>query len=606
VGASSLVEHWDGSAWTQQSADSPGPNGQSVSGLTALPGNEVWAVGDQFPNGTTETTMTEHFQLPPPTGVTAATAGDQAATVSWTAPACAGGFAITGYQVTAWDGCGPQMTFPAASSPFTFNGVTNGSPFTFTVQAVSASLGAETASAPSAAVIPTGTTVPAALTACSTKQYQYSSPDPTNFTNIDATNLTLSVTPAVASYAIISGNADLWTANAGLNQDIGISVSGGTFSTGTVVGWKESGGFAGTFSPNAAAVQTVVTLAAGTAYTVKLQWKSNKALPGALMVAGAGPLAGGGQAFSPTRLNMRLVPVSAATVVTVSQTKQYTLAGSDGTTWRDIDSTGLSVSVPVASDSIAVISGNADLWTANAGFNQDIAINVDGTLGPWKESGGFAGTFSPNAAFVQGVVPLTAAGSPHTLKLQWKTNKPASGATIVAGAGPWPSAGTFSPTRLTVALLPSASVLGGAGTVQYNLPNSDGAGWTPIDATNLKFATSPAAGNYSYAITGNADLWTANAGFNQDVGIFISGGVYGSGTLVAWKESGGFAGTFSPNAAYVETLQHLQGGVTYTLWLAWKTNRQGAGSTIFAAAGPLPATTSFSPTRLTATLLSSP
>ena len=142
--------------------------------------------------------------------------------------------------------------------------------------------------------------------------------------------------------------------------------------------------------------------------------------------------------------------------------------------------------------------------------------------------------------------------------------------------------------------------------MQYNLPNSDGAGWTPIDATNLKFATSPAAGNYSYAITGNADLWTANPGFNQDVGIFISGGVYGSGTLVAWKESGGFAGTFSPNAAYVETLQHLQGGVTYTLWLAWKTNRQGAGSTIFAAAGPLPATTSFSPTRLTATLLSSP
>jgi hypothetical protein len=76
---------------------------------------------------------------------------------------------------------------------------------------------------------------------------------------------------------------------------------------------------------------------------------------------------------------------------------------------------------------------------------------------------------------------------------------------------------------------------------------------------------------------------------------------------VAWKESGGFAGTFSPNAAYVETVQHLDAGVQYTYWLAWKTNKQAAGKTIFAAAGPLPpSTTSFSPTTLTAFELSSP
>ena len=41
--------------------------------------------------------------------------------------------------------------------------------------------------------------------------------------------------------------------------------------------------------------------------------------------------------------------------------------------------------------------------------------------------------------------------------------------------------------------------------------------------------------------------------FNQDIGISVIGGVYPTtaGQPEAWKESGGFAGTFSPNAAFV-------------------------------------------------------
>jgi hypothetical protein len=221
----------------------------------------------------------------------------------------------------------------------------------------------------------------------------------------------------------------------------------------------------------------------------------------------------------------------------------------------------------------------------------------------WKESGGFAGTFSPNAAFVEAVVPLPSSGSPYTVQLQWKTNKNAAGATIFAGAGPWPTPGTFSPTRLTVWLLPAAAVNDAVSTSQYSLASSDGAGWTPIDPVTLKSVLSPASSS-TYNISGNADLWTANAGYNQDIGIFVSGGVYGKGTLVAWKESGGFAGTFSPNAAFVDGTVHLQGGTTYTVWLAWKTNKQAAGKTIVVGAGPISG--QFSPTRLTAVALSSP
>ena len=81
-----------------------------------------------------------------------------------------------------------------------------------------------------------------------------------------------------------------------------------------------------------------------------------------------------------------------------------------------------------------------------------------------------------------------------------------------------------------------------------------------------------------------------------------SGGAYGAGTLVAWKESGGNAGTYSPNAAFVTADLHLQGGNTYTLWVVWKANRYAPSGAIWAAAGPISG--GYSPTSLAALFLS--
>jgi hypothetical protein len=72
---------------------------------------------------------------------------------------------------------------------------------------------------------------------------------------------------------------------------------------------------------------------------------------------------------------------------------------------------------------------------------------------------------------------------------------------------------------------------------------------------------------------------------------------------VAWKESGGWAGTYSPNAAFVTTDLHLQAGNTYTVWVVWKANKPG-GSTIYAGAGPIG--TRYSATSLQAVALSQP
>jgi Domain of unknown function (DUF1929)/Fibronectin type III domain len=107
-------------------------------------------------------------QAPPtapgaPTGV-AATAGNQSAVVTWTAPA-SGGSPITSYTVTPYIGTTAQTptvisgTPPATSA--SISGLANGSAYTFTVAATN-SVGTGPASAPSGQVTPAAPTAPAA------------------------------------------------------------------------------------------------------------------------------------------------------------------------------------------------------------------------------------------------------------------------------------------------------------------------------------------------------------------------------------------------------------------------------------------------------------
>jgi len=139
---------------------------------------------------------------------------------------------------------------------------------------------------------------------------------------------------------------------------------------------------------------------------------------------------------------------------------------------------------------------------------------------------------------------------------------------------------------------------------QYTLTASNGATWVDMDATKLQVVITPAF-NAQALMSVNCDLWTEVAGLNQDIGIYISGGAYTvGGKIVAWKESGGNAGIFSPNAAFVETTQPLVAGTPYTIKVRWKTNHATSGK-IHGGAGPLPAGSAggglagqFSPTRL--------
>jgi hypothetical protein len=527
-------------------------------------------------------------------------------TLRWLAPP-SGTDPVTSYSA---------LIFPAGGTPYQFIGqsgastavigmLINGQPYSFEVAAIS-SAGQGPYSAMSNTVTP-AMSLP--YEAVSTQQFSLSNSNGVTWQIIGAGYPQgveeVLVTPAVDSMALITGNADLWTSSAGVNQDLGIAVRSTPASTyptvpGQPEAWKESGGYNGTFSPNAAAVQVALPLPAGTSYVIDLVWKSNKSSPGATIYAGAGPI---GSDFSPTRLTVQLAPTAANRIVEAASTNQFhPSTASDGVAWTDLGTSSPTLHFVAPANGVAIVAGNADLWTTTAGFNQDLAISVNGSVAAWKESGSFGGTYSPNAALVETVMAVSS-GATYDAKLQWKPNQASDQPPIYAGAGP---IGTkYSPTRLTLYFIPNATLATSqaSSSGQFVLPLNDGKTWRDVDAANLSLSITP-PGDCLAILTGNADLWTTTAGFNQDLGIVVSSalGTYNA-DRVGWKESGAIIGTYSPNAAYVQTSFPMVSGTAYAVRLQWKSNRPQGTATIYAGAG---AGAPYSPTRLTAQLVCPP
>jgi hypothetical protein len=241
-------------------------------------------------------------------------------------------------------------------------------------------------------------------------------------------------------------------------------------------------------------------------------------------------------------------------------------------------------------------SGAVNGYGVLGNSNTTSGIGISGSA---DASGGLGGYFTGGRAPIN-LAPTGSAGPPvsnaHSVGDIWADSSGILWACITAG-----TPGVFVPLQTGGANLTHFVKVSNK---QYPLANSDGVTWVDMDATGLAQVITPAF-NAQAVISVSADLWTANPGVNQDIGIFISGGAYGAGQIVAWKESGGFAGTFSPNAAFVETTQPFVAGTPYTIKARWKANKSAVGATIFAGAGPLPAGSAgggvagqYSPTRL--------
>ncbi|MCU8017565.1 Ig-like domain-containing protein [Shewanella sp. SM72] len=108
-------------------------------------GNTAWNAAT-----TVTQTFTVNAIVPDAPTIGTASAGDTEASVSFVAPASAGGAAITGYTVTSNPG---GLSGTGAGSPVTVTGLTNGVAYTFTVTATN-SAGTGSASAASNSIIP--------------------------------------------------------------------------------------------------------------------------------------------------------------------------------------------------------------------------------------------------------------------------------------------------------------------------------------------------------------------------------------------------------------------------------------------------------------------
>jgi hypothetical protein len=239
----------------------------------------------------------------------------------------------------------------------------------------------------------------------------------------------------------------------------------------------------------------------------------------------------------------------------------------------------------------AVITANVDLFTTTAGYNQDLGIYVTpmpsdcGNANPvaWKEAGGYT-TYAPASTFVQAVCSLSA-GTSYTVSLWWKTNIPAPGVTIYAGAR---TAAPYSPSEISAVLSPSSEnlVADGVSSGQYQYTTYGNSAWSLMDST-VTTTFIPAVS--SQAIIGaSADVFTATAGTNQDVGVCLAQGSTvpnpcPPADVIAWQENGG-AATYKPIASYVQAEANVTAGQEYAAGLVWQTN-QNTSSVIYAGAG---------------------
>jgi len=237
--------------------------------------------------------------------------------------------------------------------------------------------------------------------------------------------------------------------------DLGIGGYGVATSTGSGTYGQSSSGYGAVgYSGSAVAVgafgtgrfQQVPNITAGPPTYAPLNQEQVRDGNGVLWLSHLGSNANG---WAPAQPGASFVGAPGTSLFTTSSNQQYHLTGSDGVTWVDVDAVNLKLTIVPTFNALAILTANSSLWTDTAGFNQDLAIFVNGSLHSWQESGGFAGTFSPNAVAVHGVFGSFFRGTTYTVELRWKANRP-DGNTIFAGAGP---SAPFSPTRLTVQLV---------------------------------------------------------------------------------------------------------------------------------------------------------
>ena len=205
-------------------------------------------------------------------------------------------------------------------------------------------------------------------------------------------------------------------------------MSGGTglFAAGKVVAWEESGA-TGRFRRRGRRAGDHPA-DASTTYSFRPQWKGNKPFPGGTIQAGAGPLPG--RRAAATRLSVRIVPSSDSSVqAKVEQPVLQPEPGSDGLAWTDMDSHEAERAGTQGHLGDGRHHGERRLLHGECRLNEDLGINVDGTVVAWKESQASRARFPQRGLRDR---DDDARGRHPDHQSQGKTNKPEGSARIYA------------------------------------------------------------------------------------------------------------------------------------------------------------------------------
>ena len=533
-------------AWTQIDDGQNTSTSAAVAGLTN--GTTYYfrvstrtAVGDSAPTPSAAVTPRG---LPGAPGTPSGTAGAGQVSLTWSA-ASANGSPNTGYTVEYTPAGGSPQTVAtnSAAASYTVTGLTNGTSYTFRVQAVSV-VGASAFSAASSSVVPVA--VPAA---------------PTNFVGtIGDTSVALS-----------------WTAPAD---------TGGSAITGYTVEYTPAGGSALTASASSSPY-TLAGLTNGTAYSIRVAANSAvgrgaytnaisrvpAAIPGTPtgLTATGGSASGrlvlgwtapstGGSAITSYTVEYTASGGSAQTVSTGSSSNSYNLDGlANGTAYsvrvRAVNAIGVGSYSSAASGTPGAVPGAP---TSLAGTIGDTFVELSWTAP--ADNGGFA--------VANYTVEYTPAGG--------------SALTATASSSPYRLTGLTSSTAYSIRV--AANNLIGRGA--YTAAISRTPAVAPEAPTSLTATGGSASGRLVLG-------WTAPS----------TGGSAITSYTVEYTASGGSAQTVSTGSSSNSyNLDGLTNGTAYSVRVR-AVNAIGAGSYSAAASGT-PATVPGAPTSLSVTALS--
>ncbi len=477
-----------------------------------------------------------------------ATAGNDSATVTWTAPASNGGESITGYKVTPYIGTTAEtaQTFNSTATTETLTGLTNGTTYTFVVAATNG-IGTGSNSAASNAVTPA--TVPGAPT----------------IGTATSENASASVT---------------WTAPAS---------NGGAAITGYVV-TPYIGGAAQTATTfnSSATTETVSGLTNGTAYTFKVA-----------AINSAGTSAQSAASNSVTPATVPSAPtIGTATSGNTKATVTWTAPASNG---------GAAITAYIVTPYIGGEAQTAQQFNSTA-TTETVTGLTNGTAYTFTVAAVNSVGEGSQSAASNSVTPATVPGAPtigsvtggnDSVTVTWAApasngGEPITGYVVTPYiGGVAQTATTFNSTATTETV--TGLTNGTSYTFKVAATNSVGTGAQSAASSAVTPATLPGAPTMGTVTSGNDSVtvnWTAPAS---------NGGATITGYIVTPYIGGEaqIAQQFNSSAT-TETVTGLTNGTAYTFTVA-ALNSVGEGSQSGSSSSVTPATVPGAPTIGTAT-----